>query len=80
MTKYIIKRVLLMFFTLFVITTICFMLIRILPKELPQEKNLQEVIKARWDALGYNKPLLVQYGIYLKNHIMMLIIFLQYFL
>ena len=56
-----------MFFTLFVITTICFMLIRILPQELPQEKNLQEVIKARWEALGYNKPLLVQYGIYLKN-------------
>lgn len=65
--KYVIKRLLLMFFTLFVITTICFMLIRILPQELPQEKNLQEVIKARWDALGYNKPLLVQYGIYLKN-------------
>ncbi len=65
--KYVIKRVLLMFFTLFVITTICFMLIRILPQELPQEKNLQELIKARWEALGYNKPLLVQYGIYLKN-------------
>ena len=65
--KYVLKRLLLMFFTLFVITTICFMLIRILPQELPQEKNLQEVIKARWEALGYNKPLLVQYGIYLKN-------------
>ena len=65
--KYVLKRLLLMFFTLFVITTICFMLIRILPHELPQEKNLQEVIKARWEALGYNKPLLVQYGIYLKN-------------
>ena len=65
--KYVIKRIVLMFFTLFVITTICFMLIRILPQELPQEKPLQELIKARWDALGYNKPLLVQYGIYLKN-------------
>lgn len=67
MTKYVIKRILLMFLTLFVITTICFMLIRILPRELPQEKNLQAVITARWEALGYNKPLLVQYGIYLKN-------------
>lgn len=67
MTKYVIKRVLLMFLTLFVITTICFMLIRILPRELPQDKNLQAVITARWEALGYNKPLLVQYGIYLKN-------------
>ncbi len=67
MTKYVIKRVLLMFLTLFIITTICFMLVRMLPRQLPQEKNLQEVIKARWEALGYGKPLLVQYGIYLKN-------------
>ena len=67
MTKYVIKRILLMFFVLFVICTICFMLIRMLPREMPQEKNLQEVIKARWEALGYNEPLLVQYGIYLKN-------------
>ena len=67
MTIYVIKRVLLMFLTLFIITTICFMLIRILPRELPQDKNLQAVIQARWDALGYGKPLLVQFGIYLKN-------------
>lgn len=67
MAKYIVKRILLMLFTLFVITTICFMLVRILPRELPQDKNLQAVIEARWDALGYNEPLLVQYGIYLKN-------------
>lgn len=65
--KYVLKRVLLMFFTLFVITTICFMLIRLLPHELPQDKNIQNVIKARWEALGYNKPLLVQFGIYLRN-------------
>lgn len=67
MTKYIFKRILLMFLTLFVITTICFMLIRILPRELPQDKNLQQVITARWEALGYHEPLLTQYGIYLKN-------------
>ena len=65
--KYVLKRILLMFFTLFVIVTICFVMIRLLPQEMPQEKNLQEVIKARWEALGYNKPILVQYGIYLKN-------------
>lgn len=67
MTRYVLKRVLLMLLTLFVITTICFMLIRILPRELPQDKNLQAVITARWEALGYDKPLLIQYGIYLKN-------------
>ncbi len=67
MTKYIIKRVLLMFFTLFVITTICFMLIRILPRELPTDKVQAAAIQSRFEALGYNEPLLTQYFIYLKN-------------
>ena len=67
MTKYVLKRILLMIFTMFVIMTICFMLIRILPRELPTEKTLRQLIEARWDALGYNKPLLTQYWIYLKN-------------
>ncbi len=67
MTKYILKRLLLMLFVLFCIVTICFMLIRMLPRTLPTDKNLQDLIEARWEALGYNKPLLVQYGIYLKN-------------
>lgn len=67
MAKYVLKRVLLMLLTLFVIVTICFMLIRILPREMPTDKNQQAVIEARFEALGYNKPLLVQYGIYLKN-------------
>ena len=67
MTKYVIKRIVLMFFTLFVISTICFMLVRILPRELPTDANQAEVIKAQWEALGYNKPLLTQFGIYLKN-------------
>ncbi len=67
MAKYVAKRLVLMIFTLFVIVTICFMLIRILPRELPTDKVLQQVILARWDALGYNEPLLTQYWIYLKN-------------
>ena len=65
--KYVLKRILLMFFTLFVIVAICFVMIRLLPQEMPQETNKQELIKARWEALGYNKPILVQFGIYLKN-------------
>ena len=67
MFKYVLKRIALMFFVLFVITTICFILIRILPRDLPLENSRKEVILARWEALGYNKPLLVQYGIYWKN-------------
>ena len=67
MAKYVMKRLVLMLFVLFVITTVCFMLVRILPRPIPEYANLQKIIEARWEALGYNKPLLVQYGIYLKN-------------
>ena len=67
MAKYVAKRLVLMLFTFFCIITICFVLIRILPRELPMEKNLQVVILARWDDLGYNEPLLTQYFVYLKN-------------
>ncbi len=67
MTKYVAKRILLMLFVLFVITTICFMLIRILPREMPQKENEKQAIEERWEALGYNEPLLTQFGIYLRN-------------
>ncbi len=56
-----------MFFTLFVITAICFVLIRLLPRSLPQETVKAEVMLARWEALGYNKPLMVQFWLYLKG-------------
>ena len=68
MGKYVIKRLILMLFTFFCIVTMCFMLVRALPRELPQGTASQvEQIKARWEALGYNRPLLEQYGIYWKN-------------
>lgn len=68
MLKYVLKRILLMVFVLFCIVTICFMLIRLLPMTMPTGTVAQiELIKARWEALGYEKPLLEQYGIYLKN-------------
>ena len=67
MFKYVLKRIALMFFVFFVITTICFILIRLLPRELPLENTQREAVLARWEALGYNKPLLIQYGIYWKN-------------
>lgn len=56
-----------MLFTLFVIMTICFVLIRILPFTPPTDINQAAVILARREALGYNEPLLIQYGIYLRN-------------
>lgn len=66
MGKYILKRVILMFFVLFVIVAIYFVSIRLLPRELPMDKTQAEAMQARWDAMGYNKPMLVQFGLYLK--------------
>lgn len=68
MTKYVIKRILLMLFVLTVITTVCFMLVRVLPRNLPEgNKDQQQAVLARWEALGYNEPLLTQFGIWIKN-------------
>ncbi len=67
MGKYVLKRVVLMFFTLFIIMTIEFVLVRLIPRELPSDKVQAAAIEARWEALGYKEPLPVQYGIYLKN-------------
>jgi oligopeptide transport system permease protein len=67
MAKYVIKRILLMLFVLFVITTVCFMLVRMLPREMPTDKVQKALIEARWKSLGYEEPLLTQFGIYLKN-------------
>jgi ABC-type dipeptide/oligopeptide/nickel transport system permease component len=66
MFKYILKRIVLMFFVLFIITAIYFVAIRLLPRELPMDKAQAEAMQARWDAMGYNKPLVVQFYLYLK--------------
>lgn len=66
--KYVLKRIGLMLFTFFVIMTICFVLIKLLP--LPNEKVFgedAEAIKIRRELLGYGKPIIVQYFIFLKR-------------
>ncbi len=67
MAKYILKRLLLLFVTLFIVVSICFILVRFLPQEIPQDAILKEIIEERWESLGYNKPIIVQYFIYLRN-------------
>ena len=51
MGKYVVKRIVLMFFTFFIISTICFMLVRLLPRELPTDKVQAAAIQERWEAL-----------------------------
>lgn len=68
MLKYIIQRVLFMLLTLFIIIGICFVLIRLLPPaQLDPADPHREVIELRREAMGYNKPLLVQFGLFLKS-------------
>lgn len=68
MIKYVAKRIGLMLMTLFIITFMCFVLIRMLPPaELPLGDPHTAVIEARREAAGYNKPYVVQFGIFLKD-------------
>ena len=68
MTKYVIKRILLMFLTLFVIMTMCFVVIKLLPlpavREMGRDINL---IMAKREQMGYNKPIMVQYFLFWKS-------------
>ena len=68
MFKYAVQRILLMLMTLTIITLICFVLIRMLPlPELPIGDPHTPAIEARREAMGYNKPYLVQFGIFVKG-------------
>lgn len=68
MLKYTIQRLLFMLLTLFIIIGMCFMLIRMLPPTALDPTDIHwPVIEARREAMGYNKPLLVQFGIFLKD-------------
>lgn len=68
MAKYIIKRILLMLLTFFVIISICFFLIKLLPAvEMPSAGKDWGLVLARREAMGYNKPLIEQYFIFLQK-------------
>lgn len=64
--KYVLKRLGALILTFAVIMTMCFILIRLLKVEtgLGEQAKIEA---ARREALGYNKPILVQLGIYVKN-------------
>ncbi|MBR0355872.1 MAG: ABC transporter permease [Clostridia bacterium] len=64
--KYVLKRLLFLAITFLIILTITFCLIKMLQAEVPLGKQGQTEL-ARRKALGWDKPILVQYGIYLRN-------------
>lgn len=68
MAIYILKRIVLMLCVCFIIMTICFVMIRMLPDQLPRGNGDQAAaILAMRKAWGYDEPILTQYIIFLKN-------------
>lgn len=65
MVKYVIKRLLLAVLTLFIILSMCFILIKLLP--LPNVNGSEatiEIIEARREAMGYYKPIMEQFVLF----------------
>lgn len=68
MAKYILKRIGLMFVSCFIIMTMLFVLIRLIPNQVVAiQGGYDEAVREMREAWGYNRPLMVQYGIFLKN-------------
>lgn len=68
MVKYTIRRILYMIVVFFIITLMCFVLIRMLPQPvLPLQDPHTQILEMRREMLGYNKPYLEQFAIFLKN-------------
>lgn len=66
--KYILKRILLMLGVCFIIMTICFVMIRMLPDQLPRGNgDYASAVLAMRKAWGYDEPILTQYLIFLKK-------------
>ena len=67
MTKYILKRILMSLLTLFIITFVLFVLIRIMPGDpFPVERMSAEMILQKREELGLNKPILEQFANYMS--------------
>lgn len=68
MLKYILKRILLMLVVCFIIMTMCFVMIRMLPDQLPRGNgDYAAAVLAMRKAWGYDEPILTQYLIFLKK-------------
>lgn len=65
--KYICKRLVLAVITFVIIITICFVLVKLLPNELVESPGKDmELLQKRREMLGYDKPIMEQYGIFWK--------------
>ena len=68
MVKYVFQRLLLMLMVFMIIISMCFVLVKLLPdKPAEQFGKDMALIEMRRAALGYDKPLIEQYGIFLSK-------------
>lgn len=68
MLKYTLQRILYMILVFLIITLMCFVLIRMLPPvQLPLGDPHAAIVEARREAMGYNKPYMVQFGIFMRD-------------
>lgn len=68
MTKYILRRILISIFTIFVLVTVTFFLLKLVPDGLFSDPKMSEEARQRMRALyGLDKPVIEQYFIYIKN-------------
>lgn len=68
MARYIIKRILMAVVTLFIITFLLFLLVRIMPgNPFPSERMSDEAIAKKREEMGLDDPILVQFGNYMKE-------------
>lgn len=68
MLKYTIQRTFYMIIVFSIITLMCFVLIRMLPQPvLPLQDPHTQILEMRREALGYNEPYMVQFGLFVKN-------------
>ena len=68
MAKYIIKRVIAAILTIWVLITIVFFLVRLMPGDPFTSAKLTDEVRANMEAYyGFDKPMIVQYGIYMVN-------------
>ena len=66
--SYVFKRLGLMVLTFFIICTICFVLVKLLPlPAIKAQGRDAALLLARREAMGYNKPIFVQYFLYWKH-------------
>ncbi len=68
MIKYACQRILLMLVTFFIIMFACFALIRMLPLPVLDPGDVHgQIAQLRREAMGYEKPIITQFGIFLRG-------------